>query len=56
VDAVRFNSIFLYCGTRNKEDKAEMQKYALGYAFVMKLLKMGDYLYKGYQIFTVAGV
>ena len=43
--------VFIYKGAKSIEDKTDIQKHALAYNVVMRLLKMGNSLSKGYHIF-----
>jgi hypothetical protein len=45
-------SIFVYWGAKRTEDKDAIQKYGLAPTVVMKLLKMGNYICKGYHVFV----
>jgi hypothetical protein len=44
-------AFFVYQGATRIEDKDAMQKYGLAHTVVMKLLKMGNYICKGYHVF-----
>lgn len=41
----------IYKGARTEDDKEEIKKFGLAHTVVMKLMKMGNYLKKGYHIF-----
>ncbi|XP_066992310.2 piggyBac transposable element-derived protein 4-like [Anabrus simplex] len=43
---------FTYRGARSPEDKDNIAKCGLGYTVVMRLLKLGNYLQKGYHVFV----
>ncbi|XP_049813555.1 piggyBac transposable element-derived protein 4-like [Schistocerca nitens] len=43
---------YTYRGGKSQEDKAEIARHGLGYCVVQKLLRLGSYLNKGYQIFV----
>ena len=44
-------AFFVYQGAKRTEDKDAIQKYGLAHTVVMKLLKMGNYICKGYHVF-----
>jgi hypothetical protein len=44
-------AFFVYRGAKRTEDKDAIQKYGLAHTVVMKLLKMGNYIFKGYHVF-----
>jgi hypothetical protein len=44
-------AFFVYQGTKHTEDKDAIQKYVLPHTVLMKLLKMGNYICRGYHIF-----
>jgi len=43
---------FCYKGVKHSDDKDLVQKHGLGYVVVQKLLSIGNYLNKGYHLFT----
>lgn len=43
---------FCYKGANNAEDRDLIKKDGLGFSVVMKLLSVGNYLHKGYHLFT----
>ena len=44
-------AFFVYQGAKRTEDKDAIQKYGLAHTVIMKLLKMGNYICKGYHVF-----
>jgi hypothetical protein len=44
-------AFFVHQGAKRTEDKNAIQKYGLAHTVVMKLLKMGSYICKGYHVF-----
>lgn len=43
---------FCYKGAKNTDDEDLVQKYGLGFTVAQKLLSIGNYLHKGYHLFT----
>jgi hypothetical protein len=43
---------FFYKGAKNTDDKDLLQKYGLEFTVAQKLLSTGNYLHKGYHLFT----
>ncbi|KAI4481552.1 hypothetical protein M0802_013949 [Mischocyttarus mexicanus] len=43
---------FCYKGAKSTDDRDSVEKYGLGFAVVQKLLSIGNYLNKGYHLFT----
>jgi len=44
--------LLCYRGAKSNEDKQEVKSKGLGFVVVEKLLSLGNYLYKGYHLFT----
>jgi hypothetical protein len=42
----------VYRGKNSGEDTEEMKQYGLGYSVVMRLLRLGNYMKKGYHVFV----
>lgn len=53
-DSVSKYCLGFYCykGAKSTDDKDSVEKYGLGFTVVEKLLLMGNYLNKGYHLFT----
>lgn len=43
---------FCYKGAKNTDDRDSVEKYGLGFTVLQKLLSIGNYLNKGYHLFT----